>query len=148
MKYIFSWLAFLMVFLFVLPMMFFDGTTHEQSMNQSAEIKVYFHETAVVKTMDLEKYLMNVLMAEMPAKFESEALKAQAVAARTYTINKIKSKDTTNVHPDADVCTDFAHCQAYISKDVYMNKNGKNASEYIKKFKKSRNIGIFVTFHR
>ncbi len=64
------------------------------------------------ETMDLNTYLWSVVAAEMPAAFEQEALKAQAVAARTFALANTH-KDN---HPDADVCTDFACCQAWISR--------------------------------
>lgn len=65
-----------------------------------------------VTTLDLEVYLVGVLAAEMPASFESAALEAQAVAARTYAL----SKQSKGPHlPQADVCTDFACCQAYLA---------------------------------
>ena len=44
-----------------------------------------------VETMNLDEYLLGVVSAEMPASYEMEALKAQAVVARTYTIYKIKN---------------------------------------------------------
>ena len=50
----------------------------------------------------------------MPANFEEEALKAQAIVARTYTIYKmIKGKK----HSNADICNDSGCCQAWISKE-------------------------------
>lgn len=65
-----------------------------------------------VLTLPLDKYLWRVVAAEMPASFEPEALKAQTVAARTYTLSKMER--TVEAHPDADVCTDITCCQAYI----------------------------------
>jgi len=47
----------------------------------------------VIKNIELEEYLIGVVAAEMPAEFESEALKAQSIAARTYVLKKI---DTNN----------------------------------------------------
>lgn len=64
----------------------------------------------VVET-PLEDYLVGVVAAEMPADFELEALKAQAVAARTYTLYCAR----TGRHGDADVCTDYRCCQAWKS---------------------------------
>lgn len=49
----------------------------------------------------------------MPADFEIEALKAQAVVARTYTIYKIENKK----HENADICDDSTCCQAWVSKE-------------------------------
>lgn len=64
-------------------------------------------------TLDMEEYLIGVVAAEMPADFEPEALKAQAVAARTYARYCAETKR----HPEADVCTDFACCQAWRSDE-------------------------------
>lgn len=77
------------------------------------KVKVYLHQQNKVVEMELEKYIMNVLAAEMPASFETEALKAQAVAARTYSAQKISSGYDDPYHNGAKVCTDSAHCQAY-----------------------------------
>ena len=64
------------------------------------------------QNVDLNTYLWSVVAAEMPADFEIEALKAQAVAARTFALANTH-KDN---HPDADVCTDYTCCQAWIDR--------------------------------
>lgn len=64
--------------------------------------------------MDIEEYLLGVVLAEMPASYEEEALKAQTVAARTYTLSKLDS----SVH-EGGICTDYSCCQAYISPGEY-----------------------------
>lgn len=71
-----------------------------------------------VKTMTMEQYLIGVLAAEMPASFPVEALKAQAVAARTYTLYKedlygSDAKDAPKEHQGALLCGDSTHCKAY-----------------------------------
>lgn len=63
--------------------------------------------------MELESYILCVLRGEMPADFEPEALKAQAVAVRTYTLKNQK-------HTVAQVCTDSACCQAYCTQEDYL----------------------------
>ena len=70
---------------------------------------------------DLESYLVGVVLAEMPASFESEALKAQAVVARTYTR---KAGATGGKHGDGSLCTDSGCCQAYITPEEYLGKGG------------------------
>lgn len=50
----------------------------------SEKIKVYITKEDKVKEMDLEQYVTGVVAAEMPAEFSEEALKAQAVASRTF----------------------------------------------------------------
>ena len=64
-----------------------------------------------IVSMPLEDYLSGVVAAEMPVDFEPEALRAQAVAARTYTLYCAG----TGKHADADVCTDYHCCQAWKS---------------------------------
>ena len=66
-----------------------------------------------VSVMSMQEYLVCVLRGEMPGYFELEALKAQAVAARTYTRYMLHSGSK---HGDrADICTSPACCQAYLS---------------------------------
>ena len=60
--------------------------------NQYGTIKLLHNETGEVEEVKLDEYLCNVVSAEMPADFELEALKAQAIVARTYTIYKIQNK--------------------------------------------------------
>ena len=55
-----------------------------------------------VEHLGLEEYLYGVVSAEMPASYELEALKAQAVVARTYT----KYKQEEKKHDNADICDD------------------------------------------
>ena len=69
--------------------------------------------TEEVEEVDLEQYLYHVVSAEMPADFELEALKAQAIVARTYTIYKINNKK----HENSDICDDSTCCQAWVSKE-------------------------------
>ncbi|MGI6731793.1 MAG: stage II sporulation protein D [Anaerovoracaceae bacterium] len=79
-------------------------------------ITVYRHNTSKTETIDFEEYVKGVVAGEMPSNFEMEALKAQAVAARTYSLSKIiRSGDGGNPdHPSAPICDD-THCQVYRS---------------------------------
>lgn len=86
------------------------------SERSSLQINVYIPGSGLV-AMDLEEYIKGVVAAEMPAEFELEALKAQAVAARTYAVKKMIRFGGSGCdrHPGADICTDYAHDQAWIS---------------------------------
>ncbi len=75
-------------------------------------IRVYNATTKQSFETTLEEYIVEVVLAEMPAHFELEALKAQAVAARTYTYKKMLAGENTD-HPGCAICTDSAHCQAW-----------------------------------
>lgn len=68
-----------------------------------------------VRELSLREYLLGVLAAEMPAGFPEEALKAQAVAARTYTLYKkaLYEASEDNAHRGADLCDDPGHCEAF-----------------------------------
>ena len=86
-----------------------------------------------VEEMTLGEYLVGVVRAEMPASFEPEALKAQAVAARTYTIYKIQ---TGGNHGDtADICTDSTCCQAYLGEESARRNWGDRAETYEEKIR-------------
>lgn len=63
----------------------------EKEENCISEIKLLLSETSEIVTMSLDDYIMGVLVGEMPVDFDIEALKAQAVVARTYTLYKIKN---------------------------------------------------------
>ena len=83
-------------------------------------IKLLHKDTEKIEEIDLDEYLYGVVSAEMPASFEEEALKAQAVVARTYTIYKIVNND--GKHDEADICDDSTCCQAWISKEDRLEK--------------------------
>ncbi len=77
-----------------------------------------------VEQMDLESYLVGVVLGEMPADFELEALKAQAVVARTYTCRRLNQ----GKHDNASVCTDPACCQAFRKEEDYISQGGTRES--------------------
>jgi stage II sporulation protein D len=85
------------------------------------EVIVYNTRDEVIRYMNLEEYLVGVVAAEMQASFSIEALKAQAIAARTYALGRSIGKYGTawENHFGAHVCTNPAHCQAWIPKELY-----------------------------
>ena len=100
------------------------------SLDSGRQVKVKLADGRV-ETMAMDDYLWRVVAAEMPAAFEPEALKAQAVAARTYTCAKMER--TTPAHPEADVCTDVACCQACRTPEEAAASWGSNARMYTDK---------------
>ena len=83
-------------------------------------VKLLHKSTNTIEELPIDEYLYGVVSAEMPANYEIEALKAQAVAARTYTIYKIEH--TKGKHENADICDDSKCCQAWISKENRFEK--------------------------
>ena len=67
-------------------------------------------ENAVVR-MDFETYIAGVVAGEMPNSWPIEALKAQAILARTFVLKFVSEKDSR--YPGADISTDIAEAQAY-----------------------------------
>ncbi len=95
----------------------FSGQLDEDCM-----LKVLDKKNDEVSVMSMQEYLVCVLRGEMPGYFELEALKAQAVAARTYTRYMLHSGSK---HGDkADICTSPACCQAYLSAAAARKKWG------------------------
>ena len=84
-------------------------------------------ETGQIEEINLEEYLYGVVSSEMPANFEIEALKAQAVVARTYTIYQINNNSSK--HENADICDNYACCQAWISKEDRISKWNEEEAE-------------------
>lgn len=90
-------------------------------------IKLLHKESGQIEELQIDEYLYGVVSAEMPASYEEEALKAQAVAARTYTIYQISNNN--GKHGESDICDDSTCCQAWISKENRMQKWGEEDRE-------------------
>lgn len=81
--------------------------------------------------MTVRQYLVGVVAAEMPVSFEPEALKAQAVAARSY-LQRFLAEPK---HENADICASSQCCQAYLSESKLKEKWGKSFGAYIEKIR-------------
>ena len=73
-----------------------------------------------VMELEVEDYIVGVVLAEMPASFENEALKAQAVAARTFAVSSLEH----GKHESFDLCSDSSCCQAWIDREAVREKIG------------------------
>lgn len=89
--------------------------------------------TDEVMEMDFKTYLTGVVASEMSPTFELEALKAQAIVARTFTLRRL-----ANSHLDADsrghesaLCDDYGHCQAYRGEEDNRERWGENHEAYM-----------------
>ena len=89
------------------------SNNNEYNYQKYGTIKLLHKSTGEVEEVPIDTYLYNVVSAEMPADYELEALKAQAVVARTYTIYKAQNPK----HENADICDDSTCCQAWVSKE-------------------------------
>ncbi len=89
-------------------------------------IKLLHKNDNSVQELPLDEYLLGVVSSEMPATFEQEALNAQAIVARTYTIYMIKNG---RKHEEADICDSSSCCQAWINKEDRLAKWEENVRE-------------------
>ena len=118
------------VIIVIMPMLIVRGCSSRSGSlpddKKGIAVKVYKNTENATEELPLEEYIKGVVAAEMPAGFEMEALKAQAVAARTYAYGRLKKIYSSKVdtHNGADICTDSAHCQAWVSKENAMKKWG------------------------
>lgn len=92
-------------------------------------------ENGTVTELPLEEYVLGVTAAEMPSSFHSEALKTQSVIARTYAL--WKGEQTTDLHPQTDLCTDPGHCQAYYEESALRSLWGSAYEEKLAHVKKA-----------
>lgn len=89
-------------------------------------VRLLHADTGIVEELPMDEYLYGVVSAEMPANFEEEALKAQAVVARTYTAYKMFKGSK---HSNADICDKADCCQAWISKEDRLSKWNESDKE-------------------
>ena len=83
-------------------------------------IELYLTKTNQIEEILLDEYLYGVVSAEIPVIYDLEALKAQAIAARTYTLYQIINKN--GKHLNSDICDNYSCCQAWLSKEDRMSK--------------------------
>ncbi|MGI5963851.1 MAG: stage II sporulation protein D [Lawsonibacter sp.] len=112
-----------------------DRTVQTMASKDRGRAVRLLQDDGTVTQLTMEEYLWGVVAAEMPASFEPEALKAQACAARTYTV--IRQQASTEKHPGADICADSTCCQAYIAKSDAEARWGLNAGEYTQKIQQA-----------
>ena len=111
-----------------------DETTHEtveQTVEQTVQkpvrkdrtISVLLPDGAVTE-MNMDTYLVGVVLAEMPSDFEMEALRAQAVVSRTYA----RKRNAGEKHAGGAVCTVSSCCQAYRTAAEFLAGGGTQAA--------------------
>ena len=107
-------------------------------------------EEPVVKLLDsnkiinlsIEDYIIGVVSCEMPASYELEALKAQAIASRTYALEKMNINNLYDLE-------NSTNNQCYHNNEILKNKWGNNYEKYYKKITKAVNEtkGYYMTYN-
>lgn len=157
MKKIGCYVVLMIIIVILIPLLLVRGCGKPEELipekpESAVTINVYIAAQKKVVKVLLEEYLKGVVAAEMPASFDIEALKAQAIAARTYALGRAAKLYGSSVdsHNGADVCTDPGHCQAWISKDTAMKRWGLMSSfKYWNKICKAVNDtkGIVIEYN-
>ena len=98
--------------------------------SENSVVRVYREETGIIERVPLEEYVTGVLAGEMPINFEIEALKAQAVAARSYVMVQIER----NINNDYDV-VDTVMNQVYLDRPHLMSVWKESYIDNINKLK-------------
>ena len=109
---------------------FIKGTNFIMQKNKQSvdKYQINVETTDKLLTIDIEEYIIGVVAGEMPALFQEEALKAQAVASRTYLMNHLQTYDSiTNTTDD----------QVYLTKEEMKDKWGEDYDKYYAKIKKA-----------
>lgn len=101
----------------------------------SIKVKVYRSQKQIVEEINLEDYIVGVVAGEMPLEFEEEALKAQALATRTYIVNKLM-KPTTSDLPDGAIVSDTVTHQVYKDLNQLKEQFGSKYEEALEKIKR------------
>lgn len=142
MRKIIIYIFILVILCFAIPSIFVKSFKIEQAVAEektdSSSISQYNYKeydtilllhkkTNEVENIKLDEYLYGVVAAEMPVNYEMEALKAQAIVARTYTIYKLVTN--SRKHENADICDDSSCCQAWISKEDRFARWDENMQE-------------------
>lgn len=104
------------------------GENAAPTADAAVEVSVFRSAKSVIENVGMEDYLVGVVAAEMPAEFNQEALKAQALTARTYIVSRMLNKNTMGVPKSAleqgAQVTDTQNHQVYLSDDEQRKKWG------------------------
>lgn len=103
------------------------GAQPLEELAQTIMVPVYLQQEERIETVPLEAYVRGVLAAEMPALFEIEALKAQAIAARTYIVKRAMQRNFADMPAAAGAAwvTDTVEHQAYLTKQQMLEQWGE-----------------------
>lgn len=138
MKKVLFYLLFIVFLIIVMPMVFTKKFETEEvsktipyDYGDYSQIKLLHVQDGSIEKMNLDEYLYGCVASEMPASFDIEALKAQSVVARTYTIYQMKNSDK---HEGADFCDSSLCCQAWMTKENRFSRwEDEKEDEYWKK---------------
>ncbi len=140
--------CFLIIFIPYLIVTIFVKDDYEKQVKfyivTNQKIRVYRDKTKKIDSLPLEDYVSHVLAGEMPVNFDIEALKAQAVAARTYAVRKMNLRKEKQ-YDVVDTVSD----QVYLDDETLKKNWGKEYEEKINKIKSAviQTKGQYLTYN-
>lgn len=121
-----------------------QATQQTQPPSELQETVAVLQNDGSVEQTDMDAYLTGVLLGEMPSDFDPEALKAQAVVARTYA----RKRGTTGVkHTGGAVCKDPACCQGYRSVEQFLSGGGTQQALEKVRTAVANTAGLVLTYN-
>lgn len=85
---------------------------------EEPRLKVYIHDEKKVEEMPFEDYIEGVVAGEIKNDWPPEAIKAQAIIARTFVLDFVNTKGKSKHNPEAHISTDIEEAQAWNSKEI------------------------------
>lgn len=122
-------ILFIITIIFIIINFAIEGSSDTIFFSSPNMIRVKDTKNNTLENINLEDYIIGVVAAEMPASFNEEALKAQAIASRTYAMYKISQSNK-----EYDVVTTVSN-QGYITIDEMKSKWNNDFNKYYEKIK-------------
>ncbi|WP_128896763.1 stage II sporulation protein D [Longirhabdus pacifica] len=112
-------------------------------------VSIYMDQQEQIIQLPLEQYVMGVVAAEMPMDFHIEALKAQAIAARTYIVRRMMDQDRSHVPVDGALVTNTIYHQAFLTEEERKQQWGKQYDAYNEKLQHAiaETKDMIMTYH-
>lgn len=120
-----------------------EATYQEQLTEKHVIVTVLLKDGKLIQ-MELEEYLIGVILAEMPTTFETAALESQAVVARTYALKRCRELR----HTGGAICADSTCCQAYVSTVEYLDGLGYQEDVDIAAAAVNATAGLVLTYEK
>ena len=130
MKKILFFILLIVLVPYIIVTIFIEDNEIKFIFKENMKVRVRHEDTGIIDVVPFEEYVTGVLAGEMPTSFHIEALKAQAVAARSYVMKKMEY----NKDRDYDV-VDTIMNQVYLSDDYLRSVWKESYSDKINKIK-------------
>ena len=145
MKKLFLFSVVIVLMIYVVNALFKETVNNYKfDFNENIYVRVKRNSTGIIDKVPFEEYIIGVVAGEMPASFDIEALKAQAVAARSYVLTKMKQ----NINNSYDVVDTISN-QVYLDDDKLRSNWGNSYDANISKVKEAviSTRGEYLTYN-